>query len=304
VRAGRPNSGTDVTTSTILCHLISGDAFFSGAALVFMAMATASSGRHGLQWISRISLILGVILITFSVTPLPVALYAVLIAATSAWWFFRGRTNIAAIYRGLTLVAAVLAWGVALVWEAAWHIRPQLGLIQDPVVGVIGDSLSAGISEQGPPTWPQLLAENRQITLWNQARAGATVATARDQAATLPAEVNLLIIEIGGNDLLGSTTAAEFETGLEALLGDVHRPGRTIVMFELPLLPFTHAYGRAQRRLCAKFQVLLIPKRMLSGVLLRDMTTIDSIHLSEAGHQLLAHEVWSVIGSELYQRQG
>ncbi|MBL9125370.1 MAG: SGNH/GDSL hydrolase family protein [Planctomycetaceae bacterium] len=293
-----------MTTNAILYHLVSGNAFFSGAALVFVAMATASSRRHGLQWISRISLIVGVILITFSVTPLPVTLYAVLFAATSAWWFLRGRTNIAPAYRGLTLLAAVFAWSVAVVWEATYHVRPQVELIKDPVVGVIGDSLSAGISEQGPSTWPQYLADARQITIWNQARAGATVATARDQAATLPAEVNLLILEIGGNDLLGSTTAAEFEQGLEALLGDVHRPGRTVVMFELPLLPFTHAYGRAQRRLCAKYQVLLVPKSMLLGVLLRDMTTIDSIHLSAAGHQLLAYEVWSGIGSAFYQRQG
>ena len=57
-----------------------------------------------------------------------------------------------------------------------------------------------------------------------------------------------MLIELGGNDLLGRTDPARFGQNLDALVRLVQGTGRAVVMFELPLPPFTNAYGIEQRR--------------------------------------------------------
>jgi acyl-CoA thioesterase-1 len=104
-----------------------------------------------------------------------------------------------------------------------------------------------------------------------------------------------VLLEIGGNDLLANTAPREFERGLNELLRAVCQPGRTVVMFELPLPPSYNQFGIIQRRCSRAHGVLLIPKRVLLGVLRADATTLDSIHLSPAGHQRMAQAVWRVI---------
>jgi acyl-CoA thioesterase-1 len=124
---------------------------------------------------------------------------------------------------------------------------------------------------------------------------GADVTSALRQADRLPAEGGLVILEIGGNDLLGSTSAAAFGEALGRLLDRVSIPGRTVLMFELPLPPFCNEYGRLQREQAARHGVLLIPKRALASVITGDDATLDALHLTKSGHQKLADAVWAII---------
>jgi acyl-CoA thioesterase-1 len=97
--------------------------------------------------------------------------------------------------------------------------------------------------------------------------------------------------------VLGSSGSAEFARDLEELFRGVCQPGRRVVMFELPLPPLYNEFGRIQRRLAAQYDVLLIPKRVLVDVIARDGATLDSIHLTERGHQRMAEVVWKIIES-------
>ena len=124
---------------------------------------------------------------------------------------------------------------------------------------------------------------------------GATVANALDRAATTELGPGIVLLEIGGNDLLGSTSADAFAENLEKLLQRVQCEGRQIVMFELPLFPFRGEFGRIQRRLARKYGALLVPKRILISVLTGPGATLDTIHLSSTGHQRMADTVWSII---------
>jgi len=105
----------------------------------------------------------------------------------------------------------------------------------------------------------------------------------------------LVLLEIGGNDLLGTTTAARFQEGLEKLLVAICRPGRTVVMFELPLVPFANEFGKHQRKLAKQYGVLLVPKRIFLRALTTPGATQDGVHLTPAGHQLMADTVWDIL---------
>ena len=79
--------------------------------------------------------------------------------------------------------------------------------------------------------------------------------------------------------------------GLDATLSALAAPGRTVAMFELPLLPHKIAYGQIQRRLAAKYGVFLIPKRYLADVVSGADATSDGLHLSNLGARRMAHLV-------------
>jgi lysophospholipase L1-like esterase len=156
---------------------------------------------------------------------------------------------------------------------------------RDDHVVIIGDSLSSGLG-QAPP-WPVFLQQATGVQAKNLARPGAGVNDALAMANQITSADHLVLLEIGGNDLLAGIPADKFAMGLEALLMKVCAFGRTVVMFELPLIPSRIGYGQAQRRLAARYHVVLIPKRFLADVL-GPSSTSDGLHLSEPGAQQMA----------------
>lgn len=109
----------------------------------------------------------------------------------------------------------------------------------------------------------------------------------------------VVLLEIGGNDLLGFTPTSMFAKDLRNLLEVVCVGERTVLMFELPL-PVTHIrYGYIQRRLAKEFDVTLIPKRYFTYFLGGELSTHDTIHLSDEGHRKLARVVWGLVGDKM-----
>jgi acyl-CoA thioesterase-1 len=95
-------------------------------------------------------------------------------------------------------------------------------------------------------------------------------------------------MEIGGNDILGATSSSDFEMSLDRLLQKVCRQDNVVLMLELPLPPLYNRFGEIQRRLSRRHKVVLIPKRYFASVLIGPQSTIDSLHLSPAGHRKMS----------------
>ncbi len=284
-------------TQWLFYHIASGQSFFSGAACLLAAVGISPRARKGRARMPRNLLVaVGGILVVVSATPLPSALDSVLCLSSLFWLAGETRPRWASrrIVLGLRIAVAI-AWSIAMLSEWPFHQRCRVSPLGHPVLGILGDSVTSGIGGEGEVTWPQLLARRHGVVVRDHSRAGATVASALRQADALRDDERLVLLEIGGNDLLGNTTPAGFESGLENLLRVVRRPGRVVVMLELPLPPFYNEYGRAQRRVARRHDVDLVPKRVLLGVLLRGGTTLDSIHLSRAGHGQMADAVWEII---------
>ena len=109
----------------------------------------------------------------------------------------------------------------------------------------------------------------------------------------------VVLVELGGNDLLSGLPTREFARDLETLLASLQQPGRTIVMLELPLFPFQSGYGRAQRALARRSMSDLITKWYLAERPGHPGPTTDGLHLSEAGTQVMADTVYSILGPAL-----
>jgi acyl-CoA thioesterase-1 len=182
--------------------------------------------------------------------------------------------------------------------ELPYHLAPSLAAAGRPELFVIGDSVTAGLGDRKEVTWPALLAHDHGLTVHDFSHVGATVRSAAlKQAIRLEEKDGIVLLEIGGNDLLGTTSAPDFHNGLDQLLANVCRPGRTVLMFELPLPPFRNEFGRIQRALAAEYGVTLVPKRIFLHVLMTPGATVDGVHLSPKGHELMRDVVWRILES-------
>ncbi len=286
-------------TRFLVIHIASGQSFFTGSVCLVIAAGISRFATQPLRRIVRnLFAAVGGILVFASATPLPPWAYLILATATVIWLSTETRVAKLSVRRTAALRGAVISlWLAAMIWEVPYHLTPRLAPLGESAVGIIGDSLTAGIGEPKDPTWPGILVSEHALNIHNHAQAGATVAAAQRQVDAVAPSERLIVLEIGGNDILGGTSPSQFGAGLTRLLRTLRQqPGRAIVMLELPLPPTYNAYGRIQRRLAREFKVSLVPKRVLLGILQDQSTTLDSIHLSPEGHHKMAEAVWRIIG--------
>ena len=276
----------------------SGLAFFLGVGCVLAAVGASFGRWWGWTTLSTILAALGVIVVVLLGTPLPVWYYAFAIALTAVWMVCVRLTTWKIRHWQRSLAAAVaVAWAVGALFEFQFHIMPDVPTVTSHRLYLFGDSLAAGVNDDTSHNWPQLLALSHKLDMADFSRAGATTAMALRAARGVSFDDGVVLLEIGGNDLLGSTSAEQFERDLDALLNQVSQSGMQVVMFELPIPPLHNGYGGVQRRLAAKYQMSLIPKRVLTSIIAGNGSTIDSLHLSAEGHREMAEAVWNAIGS-------
>jgi acyl-CoA thioesterase-1 len=278
----------------LVFHIVSGQAFFSGIALLIIAVISSLPAKPFSGRLTVVLFLVGGIAVSVSSVAIPYWLYAAAICVTLLWSGLRRK----ATWRRRAAYATIALWLTAALFEVPHHITPALQPADHRSIAIIGDSVTAGIGgDETSETWPSILAREHQLNVEDISHIGETAASALKRTNRHSLTAPVVVVEIGGNDLLGSTPSAQFETDLDRLLAALVADNRQIVMFELPLPPFFHEYGRIQRAAAARHNVLLIPRRIFLSVLADPDSTLDSIHLSQSGHQLMADCVWKVVKS-------
>ena len=278
----------------LVFHVASGAAFFTGVGLIVVAALASTRPQPIFKRITVLFSLVGVIAIVVSSTPIPYWYYAICGAVTFAWIASRFVKS----WRRWAPYAVAVVWLGAAIVELPYHFTRSLKPVASRSITVIGDSVTAGMGDdETSETWPNILAREHGLYVQDISHVGETAASALKRARSLTIESPVVIVEIGGNDLLGTTTSGQFAHDLDALLSQLAKPGRQIVMFELPLPPFCVEYGRVQREAAAKHHVTLVPKRVFLSVIASSQSTLDSIHLSQSGHQFMSDSVWGIVES-------
>ena len=276
----------------LVYHIVSGHAFFTGVILLITAASAPRNSQAVVKRIRVFALFVGFVAVVVSSTAIPYPICIVAAAVTVLWFLSPYRMR----YCGWMQRGFVAAWALAGLAEVPYHLVPSLNPVADRSLGIIGDSVTAGIGEdETAVTWPFLLARDHNLRIQDNSHIGETASSALRRAMSKPITASVVVLEIGGNDILGTTTVAQFERDLDGLLTFLTAKDRQIVMFELPLPPFFHEYGRVQRRIAAKHRAGLIPKRLFLSVIADRQATLDTIHLSQSGHRRMADCVWHVV---------
>lgn len=277
-------------------HFASGNSLVSGLAMLLIAFVILSTGRQPRRWAvfaTRMLAFLGTSFVTLSTIPLGFAAWLALGLAAAPLIFRLVKPFAAHPTARQTQLCMVLFAAVGLAVIAGEYLRPS-AMIPASVSGrpivVIGDSLSATETDPKITAWPELIAAQGR-TVFNRARMGATAASALKQASIGQPDDAVVLVMIGGNDLLGPTSPQDFETTLEELVRTVSGKGVDVVLFELPLPPFQLEWGAIQRRVAATSGCRLATRRIIAQVLGGSGNTVDGIHLSQKGHEEMARLV-------------
>ncbi len=247
----------------VVLYFASGDSLYAGAVLLLLAIVISRYLRQR-RWLRLRNLVawLGLASMVMACPPFSWTVDAIFLAAFVLWLISANQWlgSPSTKWRSRSTAVLLIVVLTLIASELPRRRIPAIvGIPTDHLV-VIGDSISSGIDSH-VPAWP--------------------------------------LIEIGGNDLLGGVPSVAFEKNLDATLSKLAMPGRTMVMFELPLLPHKIAYGQIQRRLAAKYGVWLIPKRCFVEVIGGANATSDGLHLSESGARRMAKLVAMVLSPVL-----
>ena len=280
----------------LIFHIAGGDAFFTGVVLLAIAVILSGRKTRWMQSSGSLLCVFGMIVIAVSATPLPYWLYALAGFASLFWLISIGGKEASRLRRRIADVLMCGVWLIAVAMEIPYHISPRVEFQPASRIVIYGDSITAGMGEGEAVTWPKLLVRDHGMNIRDNSHMGATAASALKKAKAEKGLAKIAILEIGGNDLLGRTTVAEFAVALDQLLELLASRHETVLMFELPLPPFHNSFGRVQRRLADKHAVKLIPRRVLMGILADDGATLDSIHLTQSGQNQMAAAVRRILG--------
>ena len=286
----------------VALYFASGESLYLGVTLLVLVIIASPFLKN--TWLLRLrnaGAWLGLAMIVMACPPSPLSADLTFVAAFLLWFIASNRVDatrtLRRLRRGSTAVLMMFLLVLTVV-EFSYRRMPIIvGQPSDHLV-VIGDSISSGIDSH-IPAWPVVFQQMSGVSVTNLARPGAEVSEALAMAQMLTPDDHVVLIEIGGNDLLMGVSSDEFEQHLNTLLSKVTAPGRTVAMFELPLLPHKIAYGQIQRRLAAKYRISLIPKRYLAGVIGGANATSDGLHLSATGSRRMAALVIQALSSVL-----
>lgn len=183
-----------------------------------------------------------------------------------------------------------------------------------PLVLFLGDSLTAGLHLSVELAWPAALqraleAEGLPFRLQNAGVSGDTTAGGLSRADwVLRSEPDIVVIELGANDGLRAIALNDTEANLRALVEKVRAAGAhpLLMGMNVPtnLGEYAEEFAALFPRIAGDLDVPLVP-RFLEGVGgVPEMNLPDGLHPTREGHEQLAANVLSALGSELTALRG
>jgi lysophospholipase L1-like esterase len=200
------------------------------------------------------------------------------------------------------IIVASASW--AMKEECDFRRMPELDTHKFEKVFVIGDALSAGIGYKHEKTWAEIASRRSGLSFIQLSAGGATVDSSLESAELVNGNDVLVILEIGGNDILRKTDLRDFRRDLNTLFRIINSvPGRTVLMFEMPTPPLHKGYNMIQREAAAKYHANVVPSWFFAKLLTDPKMTVDGLHLSFEGQEKVAALTLSILERKKIPRE-
>lgn len=204
----------------------------------------------------------------------------------------------------LAVFVLFLVWYGIGAWKRArlnrWPIR-NLPVASGPVV-CFGDSLVSGVgASSASDTYPAQLGPLLGCEVVADGVPGHTTADGlvRLQDGKGPQDAALVIVTLGGNDMLGRIPLATTVENLRRIFDLLQAQG-CVVAFTVVESPLSGGRGKALTQLCKRHGVIVVPD-LLGGILSNGKLKDDPIHPNDAGYAIVAERVATVIRPFLRQ---
>jgi acyl-CoA thioesterase-1 len=208
-----------------------------------------------------------------------------------------GRRRVA--YVVTVLVAAAMA---ALAWQRLGPYPITNMPPRGSVLVAFGDSLTAGTGASPGNDYPSQLGRRLNTLVVNCGVGGDTSARAlaRLDKEVLPLNPDIVIVILGGNDLLHGVPQREAERNLSTIIERLQACGAVVVLGEIRGVPLAGDYGSMYRRLARRYGTALVPD-LLGGILTNPALKSDPIHPNDEGYRMMTDRVAAVVKPLLAQ---
>lgn len=181
------------------------------------------------------------------------------------------------------------------------------------LVLAFGDSLFAGYGLAPAEGYPERLeaalrAAGRPVRVHDAGVSGDTTAAGRQRLAftldSLPRKPDLVLLELGGNDLLRGLSPAETRANLAAMLGELQRREIPVVLFGMRAPPnlgadFVRAFDAAYPALAKEYGATLVPFFLEPVYDQPQLIQPDRVHPTAAGIDALVGHTQAVVSGAL-----
>ena len=197
--------------------------------------------------------------------------------------------------------AAALAVAVLGALAACRHLPPNLDSPGTAIV-CLGDSITAGVGASPGHGWVDVLAARLGQPVVN---AGVSGETAAEGLARLPQVLAedpwLVIVELGGNDILRQVPIESTEQALDEIVR------RLLAARVLPVLvavsgPFGGRHAEIYDRVGDRYRVPVV-RDVLRGILRDPSLRSDEVHPNDLGHARLGEAVAATLEPLLRERR-
>ncbi|KVQ74143.1 arylesterase [Burkholderia multivorans] len=185
-----------------------------------------------------------------------------------------------------------------------------------PVIAVLGDSLSAEYGLPRDTGWVALLRQRLATERIDYSVANASVSgdTTSGGRARLPAVLqrlkpSIVVVELGANDALRGVPLATTEQNLRDIVADARRAHAKVVLVGMYVPSnygpdYTQKFHAVYTRLSKELDVPLVPF-LLAGIENKpDMFQSDQIHPTQQAQRVLLENVWPTLKPLLGKPRG
>lgn len=185
----------------------------------------------------------------------------------------------------------------------ALAVSPGLADDADPVILVLGDSLSAAYNMELDQAWPSLLQDRltedgHAYRVFNSSIVGDTTQSGLTRLPRLLSDYQpaVVIIELGGNDGLRGLPLGVTRSNLETMIDQSLAIGASVVLAGIHIPPnygktYTERFSEMYQELAVEHDVQFIPF-LLEGIALNPSLMMeDGIHPTSAAQPLIVDTV-------------
>ena len=191
--------------------------------------------------------------------------------------------------RSRTLAAALIVIALAGCSGKSPTLPP---LAADDVIVAFGDSLTYGMGAEAKESYPAVLAQLIGRKVVRAGVPGEVTAQGRSRLASVVDEYNprLVLVCLGGNDMLRRVSEQEIKRNLRAMIVDLHRRGIAVVLIGVPKPALLAGAPEFYTELATEFNIPY-EGEILPSVLYKSEYKSDAIHLNAQGYRKMAQAI-------------
>src|SRR3989344_6982573 len=174
---------------------------------------------------------------------------------------------------------------------------------EKPIV-FFGNSITAGQGAGADEDFPSLIGKTLNIPIVNAGVSGSTThdALLRINKDVISKNPSIVVIELGGNDLLEHVDIGVSRRNFDSILSKISTTGAKIVVLDVKFFVFHQKYETDWRDLAKKYNAVYAPD-ILEGIIADPRLKFDDIHPNAKGYQKIAEKLTQIIAPLTLQKQ-